>query len=181
MKNLKTFEQMFESLSSMGWKEKFKVGDKVRLTHNFNTKEDAVGTIEKLTNDDIWLDNGSHYGSLSWGAELETGEHVDEFLGLDKVKDKLSGVKKFTLDTFKPSGDAKDFIRRGISSYKEKLKKLNIPEDLFKNAVMALYDFAEGVPLLDRLHLEYDEKSKTLTVDPNKKKKGLFGGDPVMG
>jgi len=104
--------------------------------------------------------------------------HVDEFLG--GIKDKLAGIQKIVLDKVKPSDDAKEFVRRDVSTYKSALTKLNIPMDLLKNAIMAMYDYADGVPLLDRMELKYEPSTKTLTVQ-NKNKGSMFAGDPVRG
>ncbi len=106
---------------------------------------------------------------------FETENHVDEFLGLNKLRDKVAGVKKFAIDKFTPSAEAKEFVRRNVSKYKEVLADAKVPSNLIINAIMALYDFAEGVPLLDRLHVEYDAASKNFNRRPLiKRKKGSF-------
>jgi hypothetical protein len=112
--------------------------------------------------------------------QLFESEELDERF-LSGIKDKLVGIKKFVLTNIEPSDEAKEFVQRNTKMYKKFLEGLKVPADLIANAIMALYDYAEGTPLLDRLDLQYDASTKTLIIDPNKKKKGLFSGSPVMG
>lgn len=91
------------------------------------------------------------------------------------------GKKKIKLDDLEPSEDAADYTNRHPAAKKlmAALSKFNIIGDLAKKAIQAIYDFADGPPMLNKYNLDYDEKTHELTIDPNGK--GLFSGSPIMG
>jgi len=65
---VKLAKSLVGSISSMEWRKDFKVGDKVRLEHAWGSEKPVEGEIKRLTNDDIWLEDGGHYGSFNWSA-----------------------------------------------------------------------------------------------------------------
>lgn len=106
-------------------------------------------------------------------------QEIDEKF-LDSIKDKIAGVKKFVLDDFEPSDEAKQFSKRNIKHIGEYLKKIGVPGALLGTAMMALYDYADGVPLLNKLKVDYNPKENMIIVGPNNAG-GKFAGDIVMG
>ena len=110
---------------------------------------------------------------------FEQEQEIDEKF-LDSIKDKIAGVKKFILDEFEPSDEAKDFAKRNIKYITEYLKKIGVPVGLITAASMALYDYADGVPLLNKMKVDYDPKENTIIVAPNNDGK-KFAGSIVMG
>lgn len=98
---------------------------------------------------------------------------VNEFLGF--------GKKKIKLDDVEPSKDAAEYSEKHPAAKKlmAALSKFNIIGEFAKKAIQAIYDFADGTPMLSKYNFDYDEKTHELTIDPNGK--GLFSGHPIMG
>lgn len=98
---------------------------------------------------------------------------VNEFLGF--------GKKKIKLDDVKPSDDAAEYSEKHPAAKKlmDALSKFGIVGEFAKKAIQAIYDFADGVPMLSKYDLDYDEKSHVLTIDPDGH--GMFSGHPIMG
>ena len=76
-------EKLGESISSMEYRKTYKVGDRVRVEHQWRPDEEPAitGTIVKMTDNDLWVkddDTGKvrgPFGSLSWSPEkLEESE-----------------------------------------------------------------------------------------------------------
>lgn len=170
MKNIKSFDQMFESAGTdiMDYLK----SDCRSYEGNAEEAEDLFQHLtSKFPEEDVEFLQKTAY---EW-----TGANLDEFLS--GLKDRLTGVKKFVLTNLKPSDEAKEFVKRKVDRYKEFLAGLKVPAELITNAIMAMYDFAEGVPLLNTMDVKYDDQTKTLIIDPNKKGKGLFSGSPING
>lgn len=169
MKNIKSFDQLFESSGT-------DIMDYLKSDcRSYEGKaEEAEDLFQHLTSkfpeEDVEFLQKTAY---EW-----TGANLDEFLS--GLKDKLSGVKKFVLTSLKPSDEAMDFVKRNVAKYKNFLADMKVPADLMNKAIMALYDYADGVPLLDRIDVKYDDSTKTLTAAP-KNKGGIFSGNPIMG
>lgn len=98
---------------------------------------------------------------------------VNEFLGF--------GKKKIKLDDVKPSEDAAEYTEKhpGAKILLKAFTKFGIIGDLAKKAIQAMYDYADGVPMLSKYDFDYDKNTHVLTIDPNGK--GLFSGHPIMG
>lgn len=114
---------------------------------------------------------------------LKTFEEFSINPEIEMIEEGLfDGVKTYNLSDLKASKEAQDFVtkRKDLKpTYVKALTKFGMDETNIDNAIMALYDFAKGVPILKKYELTYDEKNNTLKVNPNGK--GLFNGHPIMG
>jgi len=103
----------------------------------------------------------------------------------EEINEGLFGNKKYVLnDTLKSSKEALDFVTnparaKSMKVYSDVLTKHGMDAETIKKAVAAIYDFGNGVPLLNKYTLTYDAATKTMEVNPNGK--GLFNGSPIMG
>lgn len=123
-------------------------------------------------------------------AQPEIQESLDiygdqnEAFGLSNIVNGIKGIKTYNLTDFKPSQEAIDFYNQRkndlVPKYNEFfVGKQGMTEEQAKNAIMALYDFGKGQPLLKKYTLDFDKTTNSLKVDPNGK--GLFNGSPIMG
>lgn len=97
---------------------------------------------------------------------------VNEFLGF--------GKKKIKLDEIRPSAEAELFSEKHpvAKILVRDFAKFGIIGAWAKKAVQAIYDFADGVPMISKYDLDYDEKTHVLSIGSGK---GMFSGHPIMG
>lgn len=90
------------------------------------------------------------------------------------------GKKKIKLDDVNPSKDALQFSEKHpvAKILLRDFVKFGIIGDIAKKAIQAIYDFADGVPMISKYDLDYDKASHVLTIGSGK---GLFSGSPIMG
>lgn len=108
-------------------------------------------------------------------AQIQTQDELQEgFFGdvANKVKNALPGAKTINLDTYNASKDATNFVatRKDLmKNYYAYFCKDNIMDQATADkAVMALYDIANGIPLLNKFAFSYDAENNTLNINPNK-------------
>jgi hypothetical protein len=161
----------------------FKYKDEIEKLSKDELKGFIVNKVKELqSNNDLMADIASKsdlyiskYGQYVTESVLSTEYVVNEFFGF--------GKKTYNLTSLKPSKDAVDFYnnRKDLVGRYNKffVGKEGMTEDQAKNAIMAIYDFGNGAPLLNKYTIEFNKDTNTLVVDPNGK--GLFNGHPVMG
>lgn len=114
---------------------------------------------------------------------LKTFEEFSINPEIEKVEEGLfDGVKTLNLTTLNVSKEAQDFItkRKDLkATYTKALTKMGMDVADIDIAIMAIYDFGKGTPMLNKYELTYDDNAKTLKINPNGK--GLFNGHPIMG
>lgn len=162
--------------------------------NSFN--EESIELV-KVTSAEVQVQTQPEEGSQPVQAQ-ETQPEVQESLDIygdqneafslsnmaNNIKNAVKGIETFNLLNYKPSQDAIDFYdtRKNdlVPQYnKFFITKQGMTEEQAKNAIMALYDFGKGQPLLKKYTLDFDKTANTLKVDPNGK--GLFNGSPIMG
>ena len=161
----------------------FKYKDEIEKVSKDKLKGFIVNKVKELqSNKDLMTDIASKsdlyiskYGQYVTESVLSAEYTVNELFGF--------GKKTYNLAALKPSKDAVDFY----NTRKDLVKKYNeffvgkegMTEEQSKNAIMAIYDFGGGMPLLKKYTIEFNKDTNSLVVDPNGK--GLFNGHPVMG
>ena len=155
---------------------------------NNNSKKLTKESLNKMIHDILNEELHKERKKAVMESKLKTVKaemaELMEHYGQDALMSELFGFgkKAIALNAIKPSQNAVAFVtkhpaaRNAIGEFK---KHYNMDDNLAKNAVMAVYDFAGGVPLLGKYGFDFNPQTMTLTIDPNKG--GLFTGHPIMG
>lgn len=153
--------------------------------NSFN--EESIELV-KVTSAEVQVQTQPEEGSQPVQAQEtqpEVQETVDTDIFADFVTNEIFGFgkKTYNLTDVKASKEAMDFYTQRkdlVAKYNEFfVGKQGMTEEQAKNAIMALYDFGKGMPLLKKYSLDFNKEANTFTVDPNGK--GLFNGHPIMG
>jgi len=148
------------------------------------TKESLNKMIHDILNEELQKERKKAVMESKLKSVKSEIEALMEHYGQDALLNELFGFgkKAVALNAIKPSQGAVDFVtkhpaaRNAMAEFK---KKYNMDDNLAKNAVMAVYDFAGGVPMLSKYGFDFNPQTMALTIDPNKG--GLFTGHPIMG
>lgn len=145
------------------------------------TKESLNKMIHDILNEELHKERKKAVMESKLKTVKAEMESLMEHYGEDALMSELFGFgkKAVALNAMKPSQDAVAFVTRHPASRNAVnafVTNYKLDPETAKKAVMAVYDFGGGVPMLDKYGYSYDPQTMTLTIDPNAKVKGFSLG-----
>jgi len=159
--------------SADGYNENVR-GNKTLVESLFKDKKENFDAVYKLLVENNYLDAPVETKVadpvLGPNGDPIPAQPVEELFGF--------GKKVVNLDSASPSKDAQEFVstRKNLlpGYYAQFMQKMGMDQPTADKAIMAVYDFAKGIPLLNKYELSYDAATKSLTINPNKAGASLF-------